>query len=245
LSGSFLNTVEAYVHRWTSIYDKVDLFISPSQFLRQKHIAEGISADRIIHIPNFVVGESFQPCFEHEDYFLFAGRLTPFKGTNTLLEALARLRPSVPLLIAGDGPNREQLENQARDLDLQGVRFLGHQSGSTLRNLIARAIFVVVPSEWYENCPYAVLEAFALGTPVIATDIGGIPELVEDGLTGLLVPPQDPDALADGLGQMLENSATLPVMGRAARQRIDRTYDEKRHLEALSQAYAYVGASPL
>jgi len=242
LSASLLNTVEAYVHRLIRIYDRVDLFISPSRFLQHKHIERGMAPDRIIHIPNFVVLENYIPHFDHAGYFAYVGRLTPFKGVGTLLEAVARLRPSFPLLIIGDGPSKEALEAKAAHLGLGNVRFLGYRTGATLHDLIARAMFIVVPSEWYENCPYAVLEAFALGTPVVATAIGGIPELVEDGVNGVLVPPGDPETLAAELRQLLGGGRNLSEMGHAGRERIAKSYNEEGYLSALSCAYARVGA---
>jgi len=242
LPASLLNTIEAYTHRLMRIYDKVDLFISPSGFLRHKHIEHGLAADRIVHVPNFVVLENYTPCFDHAGYFAYVGRLTPFKGVGTLLEAVARLRPSVPFLVVGDGPSREELEAKAARLDLENVRFLGYQSGAALHDLVARAMFIVVPSEWYENCPYAVLEAYALGTPVVATAIGGIPELVEDGVSGVLVPPGDPDALAAGLRRLLEMGGSLAQMGHAGRERMAKLHGEDEHLAALSRAYARAGA---
>jgi len=242
LPASLLNTIEAYAHRLTRIYDKVNLFISPSRFLRRIHMEYGMAADRIVHIPNFVVLENYTPRFDHAGYFAYVGRLTPFKGVETMLEAVARLRPSVPFLIVGDGPSKEELEAKATHLGLENVRFLGYQSGATLHDLIARAMFIVVPSEWYENCPYAVLEAFALGTPVVATAIGGIPELVEDDVSGVLVPPGDPDALAMGLQRLLEMRGGLSKMGHAGRERIAKSHNEGGHFFALSRAYARVGA---
>lgn len=235
--GSLLNTVEAYVHRWTHIYDQVDRFISPSRFLRHQHIEEGIPPERIVHIPNFVLADQYTPCYDHDGYFAYAGRLTGFKGVGTLLDAQARVTSPVPLLIAGDGPMREELESRAARMGLGTVRFLGHLSGDALRDLISRAMFMVVPSEWYENCPYAVLEAFAMGTPVLATQIGGIPELIDDGENGLLVSPSSPDALAEGIETLSLDDSALAEMGRAGRRSIERTYNGERYVSELSKAY--------
>jgi glycosyltransferase involved in cell wall biosynthesis len=220
----------------------VGLFVAPSRFLRQKHLECGIVPDRVEHIPNFVVSENYTPSFVHEGYFAYVGRLTPFKGVETLLQAAARAHTSVPLLVVGDGPSRQDLEAQAKGAMPENIRFIGHQSGTALRDLIAKAMFVVVPSEWYENFPYAVLEAFALGTPVLGTAIGGIPELVEPGINGMLVPPNEPDALAEGIQQMLSTDAALSAMGRAGRECIEELYNEKQHTSALARAYTRIGA---
>ena len=122
------------------------------------------------------------------------------------------------------------------EIQQRRIRFcLGGQSRQL--DLIAHAAFVVVPSEWYENAPYAVLEAMALGTPVLATSIGGIPELIEDGVSGLLVPPGDVDALATGLATMLTRASQLEDMGRAGRRRVEQLYNDETHYTALSDVY--------
>jgi len=146
-------------------------------------------------------------------------------------------------LIVGDGPARASLEAQSAQLGLGGkVRFLGHQSGQTLKGLVQGARFVIVPSEWYENCPYAVLESFALGKPVLAADIGGIPELVEPEVNGLLFPPSHAEALADGLNRLLTASSSfLRDLGRAGRQRVEAIHNEEDHYRALIALYGRAG----
>ena len=245
LLGSLLNAIEVTAHRLMHIYDKAGLFIAPSRFLLQKHVEHGLAADRFLYIPNFINLEDYRPCFEPRDYFAYVGRLTPLKGVGVLLEAVALLKPSIQLLIVGDGPSREELEEKAIHLGLKGVRFLGHQSGAMLRDLIANAMVVVVPSEWHENSPYVVLEALALGTPVVASNVGGIPEVIDDNTNGMLVPPGNPKALAQVLEHMLGDKANLSEMGRAGRERVEGEYSEKRHLTALSHAYVSVGAQAL
>ena len=243
-SGSLLNTTEAYAHRLLGIYDKVAIFISPSLFLREKHIVAGMDPDKILHVPNFLVVDDYAPCYEHSGYFAYVGRLEPYKGVDVLLDAVHHLRSSVPLLIVGDGSSRRGLEQQAASLGLENVRFLGYQTGDRLRELIAQAMFAVVPSAWYENCPYSVLEAFALGTPVVASAIGGIPELVVHGDNGLLVRPSAPEDLAVAIAQMLSSPSRFSNMGRAARRCVENHYDQYHHVEKLERAYVQAGLSP-
>jgi glycosyltransferase involved in cell wall biosynthesis len=240
LAGSLLNTAEAYIHRKLRIYDNVDLFVSPSAFLLEKHTIAGWDSTKMVHIPNFLVLENYVPHYGHRGYFAYAGRLASYKGVRTLLSAVARVKPSIPLVIAGDGPERSGLEREAAQLGLGGVRFLGHLGESQVRDLVAHAAFVVVPSEWHENSPYAVLEAMALGTPVLASSSGGIPELIEDGLNGVLVPSGDVDALAAGIETMLTYGPQLGDMGRAGRQRVEQFHNGERHYAALSDVYGRV-----
>jgi glycosyltransferase involved in cell wall biosynthesis len=241
--GSLLNTLEAYTHRIMRIYDKIARFIAPSRFWREKHIEAGFPPERIVHIPNFVCTSAYGPRYDHDGYFVYAGRLTAIKGVARLLEAVAALRPAVPLLIAGDGPQRGELEAFAAREQLERVRFLGHLGEVELRALVAGAMFCVVPSEWYENSPYAVLESFALGTPVLATALGGLPELVEDGRDGVLVAPGDTAALVAGLERMLDARTPLGEMGRAARQKIEARHSAERYYAALADVYRQVGVA--
>lgn len=237
-AASLLCTVEATIHRAARLYEQVDVFVSPSRFLRQKHVEHGFAPPQFEVVPNFVNLADYTPRYDHEGYFLYFGRLTAFKGVGTLLQAVARLQPVAPLLIVGDGPARADLEAQAVQLGLQEVRFMGHQSGLVLKKLVQGARFVVVPSEWYENCPYAVLEAFALGKPVVAADIGGIPELVQPEVNGLLFPPGQVDALTACLARLLEASpSVLQDLGRAGRSGIEVTYNDKAHCSALLPIY--------
>jgi glycosyltransferase involved in cell wall biosynthesis len=242
-AASLLCAVEATIHRAARLYEQVDVFVSPSRFLRQKHAEHGFAPSQFEVVPNFVNLADYTPRYDHEGYFLCFGRLTAFKGVGTLLQAVARLQPAAPLLIVGDGPARAGLEAQSAQLGLGGkVRFLGHQSGQTLKGLVQGARFVVVPSEWYENCPYAVLESFALGKPVLAADIGGIPELVEPEVNGLLFPPGHAEALADGLNRLLTASPSfLRDLGRAGRQRVEAIHNEEAHYRALIALYGRAG----
>jgi len=125
---------------------------------------------------------------------VFAGRLGPQKAVDTLLDAITEV-PGVTLLVAGDGPDRPALERRSAELGLGGrVRFLGTVSRDTVLRVFRAADASVLPSAW-ENFPHTVVEALAVGCPVIATAVGGVPEVVVDGVNGLLVPPRDPTAL--------------------------------------------------
>lgn len=236
LSASLLNCVEMYFHQLIGIYDKVDLFISPSDFLREKMIEYGFSPERIIWIPNFVDTNQYVPSYTSDGYFLFVGRLVSFKGVSTLLEAMRSVQESL-LYIVGEGELREQLEARAKEESIQNVSFLGYQSGPELKSLIANAMFTVTPSEWYENMPYAILESFALGTPVLAANIGGMPELIEPGVNGLLFEPGSVVDLVEKIRYLLLNRQQLASMGKRARAKIESEYDAETHYERVMQAY--------
>ena len=164
---------------------------------------------------------------------LFVGRLRIRKGVEVLLHALARLRERPPLWIAGDGEHREALERLARDLGLgeSDVRFLGRASAGQVRELLGRAAVLVVPSI-YEGMPLVVLEAMAAGRSVVASRVSGIPEVVLDGGTGWLVPPEDPEALASALAHALADPLEAARRGEAGRRRLEECY-RPRHAAAI------------
>lgn len=165
---------------------------------------------------------------EEPGYFLFVGRLRIRKGVEVLLEALHELRERgakpVRLLIAGDGEHREPLERRTAELDLgQGVRFLGRCDAARVRALLRGARALVVPSI-YEGMPLVVLEAMEAGVPVIASAVSGIPEVVVDGLTGWLVPAEDPGRLAGALREALNDPEEAARRGAEGRRRIDERF---------------------
>jgi len=184
-SGSFLIAMEMYFHKMTKIYNNIDIFITPSLFMKRKLEEFGIYTNKLVHIPNFVLAESFSPNYDFEDYFIYFGRLSEEKGVMTLLKAVER-NWKIKLLIVGEGVLEDELKRYAEKKGLKNVIFKGYKSGSEFQNLIRNAMFTILPSECYENCPISILESFAMGKPVIGANIGGIPELINEGSDGLL-----------------------------------------------------------
>lgn len=131
-----------------------------------------------------------------DKYFLFFGRLSYEKGVKTLLEAFKDIK-RCKLKIVGTGPKENELKEYAINNDMHNVEFLGYKRGKELTDLVSNAYFVVVPSEWYENNPMTIIEAYSVGTPVIGAKIGGIPEIVVDGKTGLLFESGNTGCLRD------------------------------------------------
>ena len=142
------------------------------------------------------------------DYALYAGRLSPEKGTRTLVAA-SRLAPGVPLIVAGDGPLAPLVDGRADD----SVSYLGHVDQAKVAELMRGALFTVMPSECYEGQPYGALESMAVGTPLVASRLGGLAEIVEDGVTGVLVPPGDPAALAAAMRDIWADKRRASEMG--------------------------------
>ncbi len=237
LAASALCAFELYLHEYLRVYkDNVNFFIAPSRFMRDKMIEFGFDPLRVCVVPNFADVAEHVPSDDVGDYVLYFGRLVAEKGLLTLLEAMRRLPATAKLVIAGDGHQEAELRRASHDM--ANVTFTGFLQGREIRDVIAGARCCVVPSEWYENSPMTVYEAYANAKPVVACDIGGLPELVDDGVTGLLVPPRCPDALAAALGRLLDDAALAREMGDAARRRVVDDYSLERHCERLEVLYA-------
>lgn len=202
--------------------------ISPSRFLADQLRRAGLTSRPIDLIPNAV---PLQPSAGGGAGLLFAGRLAPEKGLDVLLDA-AKLA-GLPLTIAGDGPLLAHLKARAH----ADVSLLGRVSPSRVAKLLAGSAAAVVPSTWYENAPLSVLEPMACGTPVIASSIGGIPELVRDGVDGLLVRPGSTSSLAAALRALTVDRGQAQRMGAAARERVALKFSPAHHVENLLRTY--------
>ncbi len=234
---SLVNTIEMYLHhRIMHIYDKIDTFISPSRFMMEKVKEMGFRG-RLVHLPNFVYTTEFKPRYRwDEESIVYAGRLSYEKGIATLIEACRSI--GVRLKIIGDGPMKEELEERVRTRGIRNVEFLGYRKGEELKEEIRRCMFVVLPSEWYENNPRIVIEAFALGKPVVGARIGGIPELVKDGQTGYTFKAGDPEELRVKIESLLRDRDSMITMGRKAREWVEKELNPERHYKELMEIYS-------
>ncbi len=232
---SILYGVESSINVWKRRYDGIRTFICPSMFMMDSLASKGIARSRLRCLPNCAPVPAVT---DHRDgeYLLYAGRLAPEKGVRTLLKAMEGV--DIPLLIAGNGPDLPTLERLAMERNLASrVTFLGHCAQEQLARVIAGALFIVVPSESFENAPMAVLEAFALGKPVVGSDIGGIPEMITSGKTGLLFQPGNPDQLRDAIRHMLASPSNVAVMGDAARVVARTRFSSDAHVRGLLDIY--------
>lgn len=237
LAASCVVALESAVHQGLQTYQRhLAKIIVPSRFFLEKFIEWGWPREKFAYIPNYVNANDFKPVYEPGEYFLYFGRLSVEKGIATLIRAVAASRTT--LKIAGTGPEEERLRTLAAQSNAS-VEFLGYQSGASLHDLIARARAVVLPSEWFENAPMSVLESCALGKPVIGARIGGIPEMIEPGVTGWLFESGQVDALA----KMLSDAASLPDstisrMGRAARAMVEERFNREGYVRSILDLYS-------
>jgi glycosyltransferase involved in cell wall biosynthesis len=225
------NSIHNNLRSWDR---KVNLFITPTEFTRTKYIEAGYPADRIRVKPNFVSPDP-GPSEKSGEHVLFVGRLAPEKGVLTLVDAW-RKAPLLPLKIVGTGPTEAEARARAEGMG-DKILFLGNLPNSEVLELMGSASFVVFPSEWYETFGRVIAEAFACATPVIAANIGAASELIEDGKTGLLYRPGDPDALAACVETLCGDPALLKVMGERSRNEFLTRYTAEQNLEMLQAIY--------
>lgn len=233
--GSLAVALESYFAALMGYHGMIDVIVTPSRFTRAKMIEFGQDPARIRVIPNFLDLAGMTPA-EGKGYAITSGRLSAEKGIGVLLEALRRL-PDLRVLIAGDGPCRRDLEAMAVKLGLANAEFLGYVPRDRLVELVGGAAFVVIPSVCPENFPYSVLEAFALGKPVIGSRIGGIPELVRPGVTGLLAEPGDPASLAEAIERLRADPSLGRTLGGAGRKLVETELSPAVHYARISDLY--------
>jgi glycosyltransferase involved in cell wall biosynthesis len=218
-------------HRYKCTWSKkVTRFIALTEFARGMFIKAGLPSERIFVKPNFVIDPG-APGLDHRNGALFVGRLTPEKGVKDLIRAWSSI--NIPLHILGDGPERALLEKQSPS----NVFFEGRVGPERVRQAMCSAKFIVIPSLWYEGFPVTLVEAFANGLPVIASRLGSLAELVDDNVTGRLIPPGDPTALAAVIAELLTDSDRLKTIGFAARKRYESSYTPRRNLDQLVTVY--------
>ncbi|APG95036.1 polysaccharide biosynthesis protein (plasmid) [Sinorhizobium americanum] len=233
---------ETMLHRLLGLYrDKVDRLVVPSRFYLEKLAEWGWPREKMVHIANFVDVSSFRTDWQEGDYFVFAGRLAPEKGLATLIRAIAL--SGERLIIAGTGPEEANLRHLAAELGAD-VTFAGYLSGEKLHRLIGQSRALVLPSEWYENAPISLLETYALQRPVIGAAIGGIPEMVREGETGLLAASGRPEDLARALSEMAALSPhARGRMGAEGRSWISREFSAAAYRARTLDLYASLGVA--
>jgi glycosyltransferase involved in cell wall biosynthesis len=230
LPGSAALAGSLALHRAIRSFDRVSLFLPVSHFLKQKHIEAGLPADRMFVKPNFCWPKPRRTGLG--EYFLYAGRLSPEKDVATLLDGWRAIRE--PLIVVGDGPERHSLERSAP----RNVEFRGSVTPEEVTPLLGAARALVFPSRWYEGAPRSIIEAYAAGVPVIGTAIGGVEELIEDGVSGLLVPPRSAAAWSDAVARVTDPIAGARL-GSGAFDAWNRRFSPEKGLQAIERAYRF------
>ena len=241
LALSAVAAFETTLHRMLGSYRKnVDLFIIPSHFHAAKLSDWGLPADKTRYLPNAVDVTEMVPNYAAGKRFVFVGRLSEEKGLATFVEAVGK--SGVAATIVGTGPQEQELRDIAERTGAD-VEFVGYQTGEALFSLIAESRALVLPSECYENAPVVLLEAYGMGKPVIGSDLGGIPELIDAGSTGLLAKAGDVESFATVLRSMHDmGDDEIAQMGRAGREFVEERFTREQYLEGLLDIYRELGA---
>lgn len=196
---SAIGTMEGYFYRILKTYKYIDAIICPSQFLKSRMETNLLFKGKTIALHNFI-DEVEWKSVEKDDYVLYFGRFSEEKGIKTLLDVCKKL-PDVQFIFAGTGPLESEIA------DVKNIINVSFQTGEALEILIRKARFSIYPSEWYENCPFSVMESQMYGTPVLGADIGGIPELIEVGKTGELFKSADAGELQQKIKSLWDDKA--------------------------------------
>ena len=237
-SKSFLGMLEAYLHQSIlKTYQKIDLFLAPSQFMKDTCERFGVNEQKVKTIYNFIpenfinfnnsnINEKNQ-----DPYLLYFGRISEEKGIDVLLDALLLTNSKINLKIAGEGPDLEKLKTKIKNNNLsKRVEILGYKSGEELKNLILNSKAVVMPSLWHENMPFSLIETLTLKRPVIISRVGGMPELIKEGFNGLSFKPGNIPELAQKID-------LLPKMNFDLSKQNDLLLDVKEHTQRIFKIY--------
>ena len=222
---SILGAIEGKYYRNKKIYTKkIDKIITPSEFYRTKLVEDGIGQNKIVALHNFINIDEYDVQREDEGYALYIGRLSKEKGIFNLIKAISQLKEG-ELRIAGDGPEKEAIIQFIQENHLEDrIKLLGFLDKNGIKEQIRKCRFVVVPSIWYENCPYSVMETLAIGKPVIGADIGGIPELVQNQYTGITYKFDDIEELALNMNVLFSDEEVAERLGDNAKEQAKKLY---------------------
>lgn len=228
---SILSTHEANVIKKKGWYNMVDLFICPSNFYKNKLIEANFTKSKIEWLRNpLPLDVKYELNNHYDKYVLFFGRLSKEKGVRTLIDAMKDKNYNLKVL--GTGPLAEELNEYVKTNNISNVELCGFKSGEELTNYVRNSRCVVLPSEWYENGPYSAMEAMALGKPLIVSNLGGLPELVDDGVNGYIF--KDKNELSSTIDKMIAlNEDEYTKMCEASLDRAKESFNPEEYINKL------------
>ena len=237
-AGTILRILAMKLYARTRVFDDVDQFICTCEFSKNKLIEGGIPAEKIICVPTFIDSSKVTPCFENDKYFLFLGRMAHQKGTIYAIEAMKYLKDTEYVLkITGQISDSEEDQEIWKYIQENGLEskvvFAGFKHGKELEELISKATCIVCPAIWYENMPNTVIEAYAYGKPVVASRVGSLAEIVEDGKTGFLFEMRNSKDMADKLRKFVFEEGLSAQLGKQARTLCEERYNTVKHMEEV------------
>lgn len=235
---SILGAIEGEYYNFKKIYkEKIDYIVTPSEFYKQKFIKEGIDENKILAIHNFIDIQKYDIETQDDGYALYFGRLSKEKGILNLLQAFAKTEKGT-LYIAGEGEKKENIENIIKEKQLENrIRLLGFLKQDEMKEYIRKCKFVIVPSIWYENCPYSVMETLAVGKPVIGANIGGIPELVKNKENGLTYQYDKIEDLAEKINILFNKPELVKKFSKKAKENAKKLYAKNIYYDKIISVY--------
>lgn len=235
---SLLGAMEGKYYRIKNIYKKkIDYIITPSEFYKTKLIEDGIKEEKIKALHNFIDIEQYNIETRDDGYALYFGRLSKEKGILNLITAFSKTKIG-KLYIAGEGEEKENIENLIRKNDLEDrVQLLGFLNSDKMKEYISKSRFVVVPSVWYENCPYSVIETLAIGKPIIGANIAGIPELVQDNVNGFTFQYNNTSELAKKIEELFNNDLLVEKFSKQSKKICEKCYSKEVYYHEIMKIY--------
>lgn len=230
---SIIGSGEAWLYKTLGTYKKVQKYICPSFFMEKKLLENPIFCGKTVTKHNFIEMLPVEKRDTTEEYVLFFGRLSEEKGLDLFLQACREL-PDIRFVVAGSGPMEQDCQG------IQNVDFVGFKVGDELNRLIENALFSVYPSIWYENCPLSVLESEMLGTPVLASRMGGIPELILENETGVLLEALTVECMKNTISELYNDKEKIRKMSGKCVQNRDNLVTLEKYCEFLMEIYREV-----
>ena len=234
---SILAVYENSFYRKHKIYEKIDYIITPSDFLQRQLKKGNLKYTSIETIHNFVISKENGRQISDKGYAFFFGRLSIEKGIFNLIKAIKNIEKG-KLYIAGDGPEKENIIKYIKENNLNNkIKLLGYLEQEKVREYIINAKFIVVPSIWYENCPYSILETMEIGKPIVGSKIGGIPELIKQGENGFLFNYNDVEELKKCMIELFNNQDIVNKQSEKSRELFKENYTEKIYYDKIIKIY--------
>ena len=233
---SILGVIEMKYYKLHSIYEKFNYIVSPSEFMKKCLLNGGVKNQNIEVIHNFSNATNCNNEI-NGDYIFYFGRISKEKGIFNLIGAVKKCE-EVKLLIAGTGPEEEKIKKYIKENKMESrVVLLGYLNQDEIRERIEKCRFVVIPSIWYENCPYSIIETLEIGKPIIASEIGGIPEIVENEKNGLLYRYDSVDDLADKINELYYNQEKINKMKEESKNKFKMEHTEDVYYQKIMKIY--------
>lgn len=238
LLKSLLGAIEGRYYRNKKIYTRqIDRIITPSEFYKTKLVEDGIRPEKIEALHNFIALDDYNVKIEDEGYALYYGRIIKEKGVLNLIKAFKNIK-KYKLYIAGDGPDIGKVKEYIKDNKLdEKIELLGFLNSNEVKEYVRKARFVVVPSVWYENCPYSILETLAMGKPIIGSNLGGIPELVKDNNNGLIYKYDDIKELKEKMQELFDNKEKAMQLGKMAKENAEKDFSKQTYYNKIMNVY--------